>query len=341
MKIVFYETEFWDGVYTHKQIVQKLKGYDIKFIKESVNSQNLHEAKNADVVCTFVFSRITKEQMRAWKKCKLIATMSTGYNHIDLKEAIKRKITVANVPTYGSTTVAEYTMGLILAVMRRIVLAHDKTRKGEFDLEGLRGEDLEKKTLGLVGFGKIGQEVARRAKAFDMQVITYDPFIDASMAKNKGCKKVSFNELVKIADIISLHMPLVESTYHMINKKTIAKMKDGVVIINTARGELIDTNALAQAVLSKKISGVGIDVIEEENVVKDKSSVFNEHFDEAQYNMKAVVANHIIRELGNVIVTPHNAFNSKQAIARIVDMTLENTKAFFMKKPQNVVCLKK
>ncbi len=341
MKIIFYETEFWDGVYTHKQIMQKLKGHDVKFVRGSVNSQNLHEAKNADVVCTFVFSKVAKTQMRTWKKCRLIATMSTGYNHIDLKEAKKRKITVCNVPTYGSTTVAEYTMGFILAVMRKIVLAHDKTRKGEFDLEGLRGEDLEKKTIGLVGFGKIGQEVARRAKAFDMEVIAYDPYANASLIKSKGCKKVSFAELVKKSDVVSLHMPLVESTYHLINKKTIAKMKDGVMIINTARGELIDTNALAQAILSKKVSGAAIDVIEEENVIKDKSSVFNEHFDEAQYNMKAVVANHIIRELSNVIVTPHNAFNSREAIARIVDATIENTKAFIAKKPQNIVCLKK
>jgi D-lactate dehydrogenase len=336
MKVVFYETEFWDGVYTHKQIMQKLKGHDVKFIRESVNSQNLHEAKNADVVCTFVFSKIAKTQMRAWKKCKLIATMSTGYNHIDLKEARKRKITVCNVPTYGSTTVAEYTIGLILAVMRKIVLAHDKTRKGEFDLGSLRGEDLEKKTLGLVGFGKIGQEVARRAKAFDMEVIAYDPYAKASLIKSKGCKKVSFAELVKKSDVVSLHMPLVESTYHLINKKTIAKMKDGVMIINTARGELIDTNALIEALDSKKFGGVALDVLEGEGNIIEEHEVLNKNRLSSE-QMKILIENHILMKERNVLITPHVAFYTREALERITQTTVENILSCIKNKPVNTV----
>jgi len=342
MKVVFYECEFWDGVYKKAQIAAKLKGHTVKFIDGSVNNSNIMEAKDADAVCTFVFSKIGKKELHAWKKCKLIATMSTGYNHINLKEAKKKKVTICNVPTYGSVTVAEYTFGLMLALSRKIALAYDKARAGKFDLNGLRGMDLEGKTLGIIGFGRIGQNVATRATAFGMKVIAYDP--NSKEVGREGTETIitrNLEDVLKKSDIITLHSPLLESTYHMINKESINKMKKGVMIINTARGELIDSAALVQGLLSKKIAGAAIDVIEEETTLKNERKLFSENMDDAGSSMKTVVANHVLIEMNCAIVTVHNAFNTREAVGRIVDTTVENVKMFSSKKVQNVVGVRK
>jgi len=341
MKIVFYESDFWAGVYTHSQVERKLRGHKVKFVRGTVNAENISEAKDADAVCMFVFSKIGKKEISAWKKCKVIGTMSTGYNHINMKETKKKRIAVCNVPSYGSTTVAEYAMGLMLALARKIVPAYDKARNGEFDLDGLRGTDLEGKTLGVVGFGHIGQHVAVRASAFGMKILAYDPYTDVECVGKVGCVKAKMDKLLRKSDVISLHTPLLESTFHLIDRAAIKKMKRGVMIINTARGELIETAALVDGLNTKKISGAAIDVIEEETALKNEKKLFSEHMDDGKANMKTVVANHILIDLPNVIVTSHNAFNTKEAVARIVDTTIENVKMFSLKKPQNVIGVKK
>ncbi|PIT84812.1 hydroxyacid dehydrogenase [Candidatus Micrarchaeota archaeon CG10_big_fil_rev_8_21_14_0_10_45_29] len=341
MKIVFYEADFWKGVYSHKQVERKLNGHKVKFVSGCVSPENISEAKDADAVCLFVFSKIGKKELKIWKKCKVIGTMSTGYNHINLRECKKRKISICNVPTYGSTTVAEYTIAMMLALSRKIVQAYDKAREGKFDLHGLRGVDVEGKTLGIVGFGKIGQNVATRASAFGMKILAYDPYTDMQCMGERGCIKAKMDELLRKSDFISLHTPLLESTCHIIDRAAIKKMKKGVMIINTARGELIDTAALVDGLNSGKIAGVAIDVIEEENVLKNERKLFSEHVDDGKANMKTVVANHILIDMENAIVTSHNAFNSKEAVARIVNATIENVKSFAKKKPSNVVGEKK
>lgn len=341
MKIVFYESDFWSGVYTKKQVANKLRGHNVKFVDGVVNENNIKEAKDAQAVCLFVFSKVGKKELSVWKKCKVIGTMSTGFNHINLKECEKRKISVCNVPTYGATTVAEYTMGLMLALARKIVPAYDKARNGRFDLNGLRGVDLEGKTLGIVGFGSIGKNVAKRAAAFGMKILAYDPYADVSCMGDRICIKTKMDELLKKSDVITLHTPLLESTFHLIDRKAISKMKRGVMIINTARGELIDTPALVEGLTTKKILGVAIDVIEEETAIKNERKIFSEHMDDSKCNMKTVVANHVLIDMENAIVTSHNAFNSKEAVARIVDTTIENVKMFDKKKAQNVIGEKK
>ncbi|MFH0927574.1 MAG: NAD(P)-dependent oxidoreductase [Candidatus Micrarchaeota archaeon] len=341
MKIVFYETDFWSGVYSHKQVERKLKGHKVVFVKGTVNEDNVSQAKDADAVCLFVFSKVGKKELKVWKKCKVIGTMSTGYNHINLKECKKRKISVCNVPSYGATTVAEYALGLMLSLSRKIIQAYDKAREGKFDLNGLRGVDLEGKTLGIVGFGKIGQHVAARASAFGMKILAYDPYADFHCMGDKGCIKAKMDVLLRKSDFITLHTPLLDSTYHIIDRAAVKKMKKGVMIINTARGELIDTGALVDGLNRGKIAGAAIDVIEEENTLKNERSLFSEHIDDGKANMKTVVANHILIDMENVIVTSHNAFNSKEAVSRIVDTTIENVKAYGMKKAQNVVGMKK
>lgn len=341
MNIAIYETEFFKGVYTTSQVAKKLGEHKVKFIEEPLNAQNITEAKDADAICIFVFSRIGKKELKTLRRCRLIATMSTGYNHISIAEANRKKITVCNVPSYGSTTVAEYTLGLMLLLARKIVPAYDKARAGEFDLEGLRGIDLEGKTLGIVGFGKIGQSVAARAHAFGMNILTYDPYADAQCMGDKACLRTKLDELLRKSDFITLHMPLLKSTYHIIGRKEIKKMKRGAMMINTARGELIDTSALVDALNSGKIAGAALDVIEEENALKNERKLFSEHIDDGKYNMKTVVANHVLIDMKNAIITSHNAFNSREAVQRIVDTTIENIKSYFMKKKQNIVEIKK
>ena len=175
-----------------------------------------------------------------------------------------------------------------------------------------------------------------------MKVIAYDPYADSASCKGSTiCVTKKLDELLKNSDIITLHSPLLESTYHIIDEKAIKKMKDGVMIINTARGELIDSAALVRGLVSKKVAGAAIDVIEEETALKDERKLFSDHMDDSKCNMKTVVANHVLIDMNCAIVTVHNAFNTKEAVARIVDTTVENVKMFSAKKIQNVVGEKK
>src|SRR3989338_3010588 len=197
-------------------------------------------------------------------KLKLIETMSTGYNHIDVKECKKRGIVVCNVPTYGENTVAEHTFALLLALSRKIHLSYDRTQKADFSAIGLKGFDLKGKTIGVVGCGHIGRHVVRIAKGFEMDVLVYERWQDLALAKELGFTYATLEELYSRSDIITFHVPLSKSTTHMFNNESLKLVKKGCTIINTARGEVIDTDALIRG-LSKKIIGAdGLDVLEGE-----------------------------------------------------------------------------
>jgi D-lactate dehydrogenase len=306
------------------------------FFNEPLNENNINQIKDVEVLGIFIYSKITKEQLKKLKKLKLICTFSTGFDHIDLDECTKKKIIVCNVPSYGSHAVAEHTIALMLALVKKIPLSIDRTRAGNFSLDGLRTFEIASKTLGLIGFGKIGSHVAKVAKALGMNVIVYDPYADENLIDLLDCKKVSFEYLLSHSDIISLHAPLTEKTKYIINKETISKMKNGVIIVNTARGGLIDTKALLEAVLAKKIAGVGLDVLEEENAIREEKELLAIDYSK-KHDLHTVVATHMLREHQNVIITPHNAFNSKEALERIVQTSIDNIKSFYQKNPINVV----
>ncbi|MBS3101115.1 hydroxyacid dehydrogenase [Candidatus Woesearchaeota archaeon] len=331
-KIAFFELEQWEKDY----FLKNLQNCEMQFIDDHLNRNNVDQIKNADAIGIFIYSIVNKKILDKLPNLKLVITLSTGFDHIDLKECKKRKITVCNVPHYGENTVAEHTFALILNLTRKIHKAYDRTVRGDFSLDGLRGTDLQGKTIGIVGTGSIGQHVARIAKGFDMEVIAFDKFKNPKLAKRLGLKYVSFDYLLKNSDIISLHVPYNKSTHHLINKKAVLKMKNGVLVVNTARGGIIDTSALLYGLNSGKIIGAGLDVLEGECFIREEKQILSRHFLK-ECDLKTVLQDHLLLRQPNVIITPHNAFNSWEALHRILDTAILNINSFLRKKPVNVV----
>tara|TARA_Y100000294_G_C8477870_1_gene305474 strand:- start:135 stop:947 length:813 start_codon:yes stop_codon:yes gene_type:complete len=259
-------------------------------------------------------------------KLKLIVTRSTGFDHIDMHECKKRGITVCNVPFYGENTVAEHAFALILSISRKICPSVARTRNQDFNYEGLRGFDLKGKTLGIIGGGHIGMHVANMAKGFEMNVLVFDLYKDKKLVKQYGFKYSTMDSLLKNSDIITLHVPYNKHTHHLINKNSLKKMKKGVVLINTARGGLIETDALVQGLNKKIISFAGLDVLEEECFLKEEKKLLLSHA-ELKCNINNVLQDHILCKDERVLVTPHNAFNSIEALKRINDATIKNIKS--------------
>ena len=331
-KIAFFEIEDWEKPY----LKQKLKGHNLYFSEEHLNEKNAVKVKDFDIVSVFIYSSINKNVLSKLKKLKLIATRSTGFDHIDLKECKKRGIIVCNVPHYGENTVAEHTFALILNLTRKIHKAWEKTKELDFSQQGLRGIDLSGRTLGVVGVGSIGRHVIRIACGFEMNVIAFDVFENKKLEKELGFKYVNFDYLLKNSDIITLHCPYSKKTHHLLNKKNIKKIKKGALLINTARGALIETDALLKALQKGGLGGAGLDVLEEECYVREDKEVMSRHFPK-ECDLRIILENHALAKMGNVIITPHNAFNSVEALQRILDMTIENIKFFLKKKIVNEV----
>ena len=290
-------------------------------------------ASACDVVSVFVYCPITAAAMERMPRLKLIATRSTGTDHIDIEAARQRGVTVCNVPEYGANTVAEHTFGLILALSRKIFLAYHRVRGDNFRLTGLQGFDLKQKTLGVVGAGAIGLHVIRIARALSMEVLAYDVRESAILAEVLGFRYAPLEELFAKSDVISLHAPLTPATRHMIKRESLAQMKRGVLIVNTARGELIDTEALVAALDSGQVGGAGLDVFEGEEAVKEESVLLRSDR-EPPTELRPLRS---LLERDNVIITPHMGFYSREALRRILDTTIENILAFERGEPQNVV----
>lgn len=330
--ITFFELEPWEREY----FLKNLKNCRMQFVEGHLDSTNAGLANNADAIGVFIYSAINKQVLDKLPSIKLIVTLSTGFEHIDLKECRKRKITVCNVPHYGENTVAEHTFAMILNLTRMIHKAYERTIRGDFSLEGLRGTDLQGKTIGVIGTGGIGRHVIRMAKGFEMDVIAFDKFKDKKLEKRLGFKYVGFDSLLSESDIITVHVPYSRSTHHLIDTNAVLKMKKGVLLINTARGGIIDTSALLSGLQSGKIGGAGLDVLEGECFIKEEKQILSKNFLK-ECDLKTVLQDHILLKQDNVIITPHNAFNSWEAMHRILDTTILNINSFLRKKPVNVV----
>ncbi len=333
MKIAFFELEGWEEDPIKKSLTQ---GNEYFFSKEILSEKNIDQIKDFDVVSVFVNSFIKKEQFDKLQNVKLIATRSTGFDHIDVAAAKSKGITVCNVPFYGENTVAEHAWALILALSRNICTSYDRTKAGSFSFAGLRGFDLKDKTLGIIGGGHIGQHVARMAQGFAMNVLVFDPKQDESLAASLGFSYVSLVELLGKSDIITLHAPYNEQTHHLLNRDNLRLMKPSAVLINTARGGLIDTAALAEALKGGRLAGAGLDVLEEESYIKEEIQLLSPEFHKT-CDYKTLIADHILLEMPNVIITPHNAFNSQESIKRILNTTLDNVRAYLAGQPINTV----
>jgi len=313
MKIGFFEIEDWEIDYLKNQLTSA----ELFFTKEKLNKDNLPQERNFDI--------------NAFPNLKLIATRSTGFDHIDLKAAKEKNIPIAYVPGYGDNTVAEFAFGLILNLSRKIYTGFDQIREtGSFSLEGLRGFDLNNKTIGIIGTGRIGRYMVKIAKGFGMKVIAFDVKPDENFAKEMSFQYLSLDDVLVQSDIISLHVPYMKETHHLINSQNISKIKKGALLINTSRGAVVETESLIRGLNEKILGGVGLDVLEEEGAIQDEKTLILYGRPE-EHDLKTLIQNHVLIDMPNVIITPHNAFNTQEALQRILDTDLENIKSFIEK----------
>ncbi|MFP4366583.1 MAG: 2-hydroxyacid dehydrogenase [bacterium] len=308
-------------------------GFNIKYFKFNITSENAVLAEGADVVCAFVNDIISENIINNLHECgvRLIALRCAGYNNVDLKAADK-KIRVARVPAYSPNAIAEHTVALMLSLNRKIHRAYWRTRDSNFSLIGLMGFDMHGKNAGVIGTGKIGKALIKILLGFGMDVLAYDPYPDKEFARETGCRYVELDELFAGSQVISLNCPLTRETEYMINKNSIDKMKEGVMLINTGRGKLIKTADLIDGLKSGKVGSAGLDVYEEEA----------EYFFEDLSNR--VLTDDILARLlsfNNVIITSHQGFFTREAMYNIAETTMNNIKNFMeRKKGFNEICYK-
>ena len=317
-RIIFFDIKDYDKEFFKKY--SKDYDFEMTFLQVRLSEETAHLTKGYDVVCAFTNDDINKETIDLISEngIKLLAMRCAGFNNVSLKD-IHNRFKVVRVPAYSPHAIAEYTVGLILAINRKIHKAYVRTREGNFSINGLMGIDLYQKTAGIIGTGKIGQILIKMLKGFDMNVIAYDPFPNQKIADELGFKYVSLDELYAEADVISLNCPLTKETKYMINRRSMLKMKDGVMIVNTGRGALIDSVDLVEALKDKKVGAAALDVYEEEE----------EYFFEDKSNQ--VIEDDILGRLlsfHNVLLTSHQAYFTEEAVEAITVTTLNNIKAF-------------
>ena len=331
MRIAFFEVQDWEEPLLHKGLAD----YDILVFKEPLSEANVDQIADFEIISVFIYSNVNSSIIAKLEKAHLIATRSTGFDHIDLKACKQRGILVCNVPYYGEVTVAEHTFALILSLSRNIHDSYERTRRGDFTCEGVGGFDLNGKILGVLGTGRIGAKVIEIARGVKMNVLAYDKFPNIILAEALGFQYVDWPDLLSKSDVVTLHLPLNDETHHFLNKETIKLMKKGAVVINTARGSLIDSQALTEALINGDLRGAGLDVLEEEALIREEAQLLLDNVPREQ--LATMLREHILLRLNNVIITPHCAFNSKESLERLVNGTIENIKAFAQEKPQNIV----
>ncbi|MGN0574717.1 MAG: 2-hydroxyacid dehydrogenase [Ruminococcus sp.] len=323
-KAAFFDTRPYD-----REWFSKLdKSFEIKFFEEKLNPENADLAKGFDAAIAFVNDTINRSTIEALAAggVKALAMRCAGYNNIDFKAAYDNNLKVLRVPVYSPYAVAEHAMALLLTLNRKIHRAYNRTRDFNFSLNGLTGFDLHGRTMGVIGTGKIGQIFIKICQGFGMRVIAYDPY----PIENAGFEYVDLDTLYRESDAVSLHCPLTDSTHHILNAEAFSKMRTGVYIINTSRGGLIDSEALLEAIKSRKIAGAGLDVYEEE------ASFFFEDRSDTIINDDTLAR---IITLPNVILTSHQAFLTNEALKNIAEVTISNLEDFFAGKPlKNEVC---
>jgi D-lactate dehydrogenase len=351
MKIIFFETPEED-----KKVLEALfagtAGVDVTFYKEKLTAENVAKATGAEVISVFINSEIRKEIIDALSlspttpNLKLITTRSTGYDHIDVEYAKSKGIAVASVPAYGSRTVAEFAFALILALSRKIFPAYHHLRNDDsFDLSNLMGFDLNGKTIGIIGTGKIGKNSAKIAKGFNMNIIAFDLFPDHAFATEVGATYADLPTLLSTADVVTIHAPYTKETHHLINKENIKLMKRGALLVNTARGEIVDTDALVWALDQNILAGVGLDVLEGERFMKEEMNLlarddeneFHLQIRQARDTFKMILESNALIHDPRVIATPHMAFFSKEAVEDILKTTVDNITSFMVGNGQNVI----
>lgn len=330
MKIVFFELEKWENDYINSNFSDNKSA----FTTEKLDEITVSKYADAEIISIFIYSNISKELIDKLPNLKFIATRSMGFDHIDLEYCKQKGIIVSNVPTYGSHTVAEHTFALILAISRKLIPSVEQAKKGDFSSMGLEGFDLYGKTLGVVGTGNIGKNVAEIALSLGMKVLAFSRSQDQELIV-KGIKYVTFDELVAQSDIVTLHLPHNKETEHIINLANIQKFKKSAVLINTARGALVETQAIVEGLEKGYLSAVGLDVLEEEAELREEKEFLSSEYLKT-VDLKTQLLNHVLLTRDDVVITPHNAFNSREAVEEILKTTVLNIKKFIEGIPQNL-----
>lgn len=331
-KIVMFETEEWEDEHIQRC---SLQAYQPRLYRERLTRETAALAREAQVISVFIYSQVDPAVLEELPGLRMIATRSTGYDHIDIAECRYRGVTVTNVPYYGENTVAEHAFGLILSLSRKIYKAYLRTSRLDFSLTGLRGFDLKGRTMGVIGAGRIGLHVVRIAKGFEMEVPVHDVRQEPLLAEVLGFTYVPLEDLLRRSDVISLHVPLTERTHHLINSANIGLVKRGALLINTARGGLIETKALLSALDQGIIAGAGLDVFEGEESVNEETALLVQRLPGEK--LKEILLSYALLHRDNVVITPHMAFYSEEALQRIAKTTQENILSFLAGKPLNVV----
>lgn len=323
MKIVFFEAQPWEEDFLR----QRLEGHELVFYREPLKAEHASSLADCDALSVFIYSKVDAEVLSQAPELKLVNTRSTGFDHIDVDVCKARGIVVTNVPHYGENTIAEYTFALLLSLMRHIHLAHERTKQRDFSFHDLEGSDLHGKILGVIGAGNIGLHVIKIARGFGMHVLAYDVRQNVFLASTLGFEYVSLEKLLAESDIITLHAPALPETYHLLNHERFEKLKRGSVIVNTARGDLIDTAALVAALDAGIVRGAALDVLEGEKALKGTNG--------DEKSLKELHA--CLLENPRVLLTPHMGFYSREALQRILLTTVQTLAAFTQSQFVNVV----
>lgn len=327
----FFELEGWEEPY----IRERLPNVEVRGTAGRLDLEHIAEAADAEIVTVFISSRITADVIDALPRLRFISCRSTGFDHVDLAACRARGVAVSHVPYYGENTVAEHSMALILALSRNLHRAYVRTVAGNYRLDGLRGFDLQGKRLGVVGAGSIGLHVIKMARGFGMEVVASDVRPNRLIAEVLGFRYVELDELLRTSDVISLHLPYSPGSRHLLNRERLATVKRGALLINTARGGLVDTEALLWALDEGVLAGAGLDVFEGEDSMLQEERMLSANVPEDE--LRAAMRVHLLQRRENVVLTPHIGFNSHEAVQRILDTTIDNVAGFLSGQPSNVV----
>jgi D-lactate dehydrogenase len=333
-KLAFFDVDEKEQT-TLSRAFGKEETYELSFYRKSLDTQTADSAGDAEGIGIFIQSRITQDVLGRLPRLKTVATMSTGFDHIDMDACKARNITVSNVPSYGDNTVAEYAFGLIIALARKLKPTFERVERGIFSRSGLMGTDIKGKTLGLVGTGRIGAHMSRLGWAFGMNVIAYDLRQDEALSEKFGVIFTGLDDLLQQADVISLHVPYLPSTHHLINEERLRRVKPTALLLNTSRGKVVDTKAVSTALREGRLGGAALDTFEGEEVWIEEEFLKRDEL--AAIPLREAMESFSIMRSERAILTPHNAFNTREARDRILITTAENLKAYFSGNPQNLI----
>ncbi|MBD3847421.1 hydroxyacid dehydrogenase [Bosea sp. SSUT16] len=311
--------------------------HDVRCVTVPLNIAMVDDFKSAEAISPFVASRLDAEFIDRLPELKLITIGSAGYDHIDLAACRERGVVIANVPDCGDATAAQHAFALLLALARNIVESVALTRRGGFSMAGTRGLELRDKVIAVVGTGYIGRRTIEIARGFGMRVVAFDQVQDAAAATRLGFTYGPLDEVLAQADVETLHVPSSPSTVGLIGERQFAAMKDRAILINTARGNVVDSEALVRALANGKLRAAGLDVLPQEPLIREEAEIFRQDKTVDASDLKAPVANHVLLRFPNVLVTPHNAYNTDAALARIMETTIANIEGFAADRPINLV----